>query len=149
MHWNCDLKQRSEKLTVVSVSTEQKRGISNEYVAICTGVQRDGVVVAQTVNRSKHACEELERVFSGHIAGNTLVMTDGLKSYAVLKTIAECAVIDVKNKDSKMFHLNTVNSLHSYIKNTYNHYRDVTTKYINRYNALFSIAFRCASDITG
>lgn len=34
-----------------------------------------------------------------------------------------------------MFHLNTLNSLHSYIKNIYDHYRG-GTKYINRYNAM-------------
>ena len=126
-----------------------KRGISNEYVAICTGVQRGGAVIAQTVNRAKPTCDELEQVFSGHIADDTLVMTDGLRSYGVLKTIVDCAVVDVNSEDSKMFHLNTVNSLHSFIKNTYNHYRGVATKYINRYNALFSIAFRCAADTTG
>ena len=46
-----------------------------------------------------------------------------------------------------LFNLNTVNSLHSYIKETYNHYRGVATKYINRYNALFSIAFRPADNL--
>lgn len=66
-----------------------KRGISNEYVAICTGIQRDG----------------------------------------------------------SAFNLNTVNGLHSFIKDTYNHYRGVSTKYINRYNALFSVAFRCAGSL--
>ncbi len=55
-----------------------KRGISSEYVAICTGIQR---------------------------------------------------------------------GLHSYIKGMYGHYRGVATKYINRYNALFSIAFRCADSL--
>ncbi len=45
-----------------------KRGISNEYVAICTGIQRDGGVVAKTVNRAKPSCEEIEGIFRGHIA---------------------------------------------------------------------------------
>jgi len=44
--------------------------------------------------------------------------------------------------------LNTVNSLHSFIKDLYAHYRGVATEYINRYNALFSIAFRCAGGQT-
>ena len=35
--------------------------------------------------------------------------------------------------------MNTV-SLHSYMKETYNHYHGVANKYINRYNALFSVA---------
>ena len=126
----------------------QKRGISNEYVAICTGIQRNGSVIAQTVNRAKPTCEELEQIFAGHIADNTVILTDGLKSYNTLKSIAKCAVIDVNCVDkTSMFNLNTVNSLHSYIKSAYDHYRGVATKYLNRYNALFSIAFRCATNI--
>lgn len=125
-----------------------KRGISNEYIAICTGIQRDGGTIAKTANRAKPSSDELEAVFSGHIAENTLILTDGLRSYNVLETLAGCTVVDVKNEGCRgMFHLNTVNSLHSYIKETYVHYRGVATKYINRYNALFSIAFRCVSDM--
>ena len=30
-----------------------KRGISNEYVSICTGIESGGKVVAQSVNRAK------------------------------------------------------------------------------------------------
>lgn len=125
-----------------------KRGISNEYIAICTGIQRGGGVIAATVNRAKPSGEELGKIFRGHIAEDTLVLTDGLRSYNVLETLANCTVVDVNHEEnSGMFHLNTVNSLHSYIKETYNHYRGVATKYINRYNALFSIAFRCTDSL--
>ncbi len=125
-----------------------KRGISNEYIAICTGIQRDGGVIAATVNRAKPSCEELSGIFRGHIAEDTLILTDGLRSYNALETLADCTVVDVNHEKIKgIFHLNTVNSLHSYIKETYNHYRGVATKYINRYNALFSVAFRCAESL--
>ena len=125
-----------------------KRGISNEYVAICTGIQRDGGIVAETVNRAKPSVRELNEVFCGHIAEDTLILTDGLRSYKKLETLANCTVVDVNHESCRgMFNLNTVNSLHSYIKETYNHYRGVATKYINRYNALFSIAFRPADNL--
>lgn len=125
-----------------------KRGISNEYVAICTGVQRDGGVIAETANRAKPSSEELAGIFRGHIAEDTLVLTDGLRSYGTLETLANCTVVDVNREGGRgMFHLNTVNSMHSYIKETCNHYRGVATKYINRYNALFSVAFRCADNL--
>ena len=125
-----------------------KRGISNEYVAICTGIQRDGGAIAATVNRAKPSGKELDEIFRGHIAEDTLVLTDGLRSYNVLETLTSCTVVDVKQEaDRGIFNLNTVNSLHSFIKETYNHYRGVATKYINRYNVLFSIAFRCADNL--
>ncbi len=125
-----------------------KRGISKEYVAVCTGIQRDGGVVAGTVNRAKPSAGELGTVFRGHIAEGTLILTDVLRSYSVLETLADCTVVDVNHEECRgIFNLNTVNSLHSYIKETYNRYRGVATKYINRYNALFSIAFRCANGL--
>ncbi len=125
-----------------------KRGISNEYIAICTGIQRDGGVVAETVNRAKPTSEELKAVFGGHIAEGTFILVDVLRSYHILESLAECTVIDVNQEGCRgMLNLNTVNSLHSYIKETYKHYRGVATKYINRYNALFSVAFRCADSL--
>lgn len=124
-----------------------KRGTSNEYISICTGIQRDGGVVAATVNRVKPSSKELSEIFRGHLADATLVLTDGLSSYHVLEMLADCTVVDISNKERRgIFHLNTANSLHSFIKETYNHYRGVATKYINRYNALFSIAFRCTNN---
>lgn len=122
-------------------------GISSEYVAICTGVQRDGNIVAETVNRAKPSAEELSSIFSGHIAAGTLALTDGLRSYHVLESLTNCTVVDVTREGTQgWFDLNTVNCLHSFIKVTYKQYRGVATKYINRYNALFSIAFRCVNE---
>lgn len=125
-----------------------KRGISSEYIAICTGIQRDGSAVAATVNRAKPSRKELSEIFRGHIADAALVLTDGLRSYHVFETFTNCTVIDINHEECHgIFNLNTVNSLHSFIKETYNHYRGVATKYINRYNALFSIAFRCTNNL--
>ena len=125
----------------------QKPGISNEYVAICTGIQREGAVVAASVNRAKPTKEELQMVFEGHIAKDTLLLTDGLRSYNVFSNVSGCSVLDINSEGGGVFHLNTVNSLHSFIKETYEHYRGVATKYLNRYNALFSVAFRATTDL--
>ena len=125
-----------------------KPGISSEYVAICTGIQRDGGVISKTVNRAKPSSDEIAEIYNGHIADGTLILVDGLRSYNSLKEIANCSIKDVVNDDENdpVFNLNTVNGLHSFIKNTYNQYRGVATKYLNRYNALFSVAFRCAKN---
>lgn len=123
----------------------EKRGISSEYVCICTGIQRNGDAYAAAVNRAKPDDEELRAVFTGHIADATLVLCDGLRSYHILPTIADCAVKDCSkmSEDEKCFyHLNTVNGFHSFIKSRYNFYRGVATKYLNRYNALFSGVYR-------
>ena len=105
-------------------------------------------MIAETVNCAKPSGKELDTIFRGHIAEDTLVLTDGLRSYHVLETLASCTVVDINQEESRgIFNLNTVNSLHSFIKEAYNHYRRVATKYINRYNALFSIAFQCVNNL--
>ena len=61
----------------------QKRGISNEYICINTGVQRNGGVVAEATNRAKPDKSELTQVYEGHLQDSCLVLCDGLKSYNV------------------------------------------------------------------
>lgn len=80
-------------------------------------------MIVGTVNRAKSTSQEVQKVFSGRISENTLVLCDGLK-----KTM--------KATGSGFYNLNTVNSLHSFIKRQYKFYRGVATKYLNRYKAL-------------
>lgn len=125
----------------------QKRGISNEYVCICTGIQRKGDAYAASINRAKPDSEEMKALFEGHIASGTLVLCDGLRSYNALPSIAECTVRDCSNctaDESHFYNLNTVNGFHSFIKKKYDFYCGVATKYLNRYNALFAAMYRNA-----
>lgn len=123
----------------------EKRGISNEYICICTGIQRKGDALAVTVNRAKPSAKELISIFEGHIADGTLALCDGLRSYHALPGIADCVVRDCNKQDKEdscFYNLNTVNGFHSFIKQRYTFYRGVASKYINRYNALFGAAYR-------
>ena len=128
----------------------EKRGISNEYVCICTGIQRKGDAMAVTVNRAKPSAKELISIFEGHIADGTLALCDGLRSYHAFPGIADCTVKNCNDRDKEdscFYNLNTVNGFHSFIKQRYTFYRGVASKYINRYNALFSTAYRNAEGI--
>ena len=120
----------------------QKRGISNEYVCICTGAQRKSKVIIKAVNRAKPSTEEVAKVFKDHIADGTLLLTDGLRSYSILETLADCSIKNVENEKTSFYNLNTVNNLHSVIKKQYEFYRGVATKYINRYCTLFEYMYR-------
>lgn len=125
----------------------EKRGISNEYVCICTGAQRGGGVIAETVNRAKPSSQEIQAVFCGHISEDALILCDGLKSYRSLEEIVGCSVKDVNSETEKKFYnLNTVNAFHSFIKSRYESYRGVATKYLNRYIALFAAAYKRTAD---
>lgn len=119
----------------------QKRGISSEYLCICTGIQRKGNALAATANRAKPSTGELIAIFEGHIADGAFLLCDGLRSYHALPGIAECVARDCArytDKTTGFYHLNTINGFHSFIKRRYNFYRGVASKYLNRYNALFS-----------
>nr|WP_300858621.1 hypothetical protein [uncultured Acetatifactor sp.] len=91
------------------------------------------------------SAKELLAIFEGHIADGTLALCDGLRSYHALPGIADCIVKDCNApsaEDTCFYNLNTVNGFHSFIKQRYVSYRGVASKYINRYNALFSSAYR-------
>ena len=123
------------------------KGISDEQIAICVGIQRDGNALAATVNRATPSKAELSLMFADHLKEKTLLLTDGSKSYSAFDGYKDCMVIDATRTNGSFFNLNVVNGMHSFIKETYNHYRGVATKYINRYNTLFSLAYRCADGL--
>lgn len=115
---------------------------------VYSNLQHNGSVIADNVNRTKPSSKELSNIFDEHIAENSIALMDSLRSYNFFKSLTSYAVVDVNQKENKiMFILNTVNSLHSFIKFAYSHYRGVATKYINRYNTLFSVAFRCTNEL--
>jgi hypothetical protein len=126
----------------------QKRGISNEYVCISTGVQRDGAAYARTVTRAVPGKDEITAVFNGRIGEAALIMCDGAASYNALGEGNGSIVMNVSEENRGGFsHINTVNGFHSFIKGCYNNYRGVATKYLNRYNALFSKVFRAGTEL--
>ena len=134
-------------------ATAQKRGISNEYVCISTGVERDGSAISRTATRSVPSKEDMVEVFSGHIEQESLILCDGCTSYNALGEDCKCTVknvyeeTDVPKGGKGFFNINTANSFHSFIKARYVQFRGVATKYLNRYNALFSKTFRCGSNL--
>ncbi len=129
-----------------------KRGLSREQVCICAGIQgQQGPAYAVTVNRAKPSSNQIKGVFEDHIESGSIVFTDGEKGYGVLEDTIDYAVerVDVaEQKARKVANLNNVNSFHAFIKERYGHYRGVATKYLNRYNALFSSGFRDRKEMT-
>lgn len=127
-----------------------KRGISNEYVCICTGIQRGSNAYAATANRAKPSAGEFIGIFENHITDETLALCDGLRNYHVFPGIADCTMEDCNGRDRKassFYNLNAINEFHSFIKHSYVSYRGVASKYINRYNSLFAAAYRNAENI--
>ena len=119
------------------------QAFSDEQVCICTGVQRKGPALAVAINRAAPSKAEIEQAFAKHLESDTLVLTDGRQGYSVLESSVEgCLVVNVKKRADKVYHMNTVNNFHCFIKNRIANFRGVATKYLNRYNGLFSVTYR-------
>ena len=117
-----------------------RAGLSDEKVCIITAVQRLGKCIARSLNVSKPSIKNVED-FCQSVANKSYVWTDGLQSYTKVLCEKKCTnkVLNTYSKYDAVNHLNNVNSFHSMIKEQYRFYRGVSSKYINRYNALFTL----------
>ncbi len=117
-----------------------KPGLSNEYICVCAGIERDGNAIAKAVNRANAGKDDIDKVFSEHVSESTLLLSDGAKAYLVLD--GKCKVHAIKKGDRGFYNINTVNNYHSFIKERNRTARGFATKYLNRYNSFFSKIFR-------
>ena len=69
------------------------------------------------------------------------MIEDGAAAYNRLANLLECKKVELIGHKSydRVYHLNTVNNLHSRIKEMLRQFRGVASKYLNRYLALFTI----------
>lgn len=116
-----------------------KRGISDEYICVCAAVERAGAAFGMAVNRATPSRDEILEVFGERVTSDTLLLCDGAKSYGVLSDEGKCVTAEAK---PGLNNINAVNGFHSFIKERNRAARGFATKYLNRYNALFSIAYR-------
>jgi hypothetical protein len=117
-----------------------KSGISDEYVCVCAAVERGGKAYSRAVCRGIPRKEEIFGVFSGRISGDALMVCDGAKSYRVLEEKNVCST--AASGPGGFYRINEVNGYHSFIKGRNRAARGFGTSYLNRYNALFSRAYR-------
>lgn len=118
-----------------------KRGLSNEQLCVCFAADRENHVIARCVNRAKPTSDDLVHALAEHITEKSLLLCDGAASYNDLAERTGCEKIVLVGHESynKVYHLNTVNSLHSRFKEMLRTFRGVATKYLNRYASLFTL----------
>jgi hypothetical protein len=125
----------------------QKRGLSEEYVCVCAAVERGGAAFSTAVNRAAPSREELLSVFGERVGGGTFLLCDGSKNYSVLSENGKCVTANASPDAPGLNNINSVNAYHSFIKERNRNARGFATKYLNRYNALFSAAFRAPDSV--
>ena len=118
-----------------------KRGLSDEQICVCMATDRNNHVVAKSVNRAKASSEDIKAALEEKIAEKSVIQCDGADSYNALIQEKDCKKVELVGHESydKIHHLNTVNGLHSKLKEMNRIYRGVSTKYLNRYLAMFAI----------
>lgn len=124
-----------------------KPGISDEYICIAAGVEREGKALAVATCRSQPTKEDISRVFGSVIADGSVIICDGAKSYGVLEQNGKCAVLHIAEGGEGFKKINNANAFHSFIKERYRDARGFATKYLGRYSSLFSVAFRKSAHI--
>ena len=125
----------------------KKPGLSNEYICVCAGVEREGCAISEAVNRSVASKNDINEVFGERVGEKTVIVTDGAKGYRILEETGKCMVLNSNEDDESLYNINTVNNYHSFIKERNRNARGFATKYLNRYNALFSKVFRSAKTV--
>ena len=116
-----------------------KRGLSDEQLCVCVAADRDGHIAAKCVNRAKPSGQDIVKALASHLDRKSLILCDGASSYNQLVESLDCEKVELQGHESynKVYHLNTVNGLHRVFKEMMRKYRGVSTKYLNRYAALF------------
>jgi transposase-like protein len=109
-----------------------KRGISDEYICVCTSVDSDNKCITSVVNRATPSKAEIAQVFADKVSADTVILCDGSNRYDVLED--KCTIAHSQR-------VNRVNGFHSFIKERLLAARGVATVCLNRYNALFSHVF--------
>ena len=117
----------------------QFRGISHEQVCIVTTTDRNGHEIFKAVGSGKPTSEIITNTFQDRIQEKSVIYSDGISCYDRLSNQTGCKIVHLEGHESynSVEHLNTVNSIHRMIQETFSFYRGIATKYMNRYMALF------------
>ena len=114
----------------------EKRGLSQEQVCITCGVNLGHQSVGRISNLGKPSCKELASVLDGHVAADSVMVTDSHRGYCKLADAYRVSHIRIPRKKhvSKGFNIQLVNSYHSELKRMINgRFKGVATKYLNNY----------------
>lgn len=117
----------------------EKRGISNEQVAVIVTADRKQELDLKVATMGRIKRKDIENAIGNRIGNDTILCTDchvSYKSFALSKKI-EHHTIKASIKEyvkEKVYHVQTVNSLDSRLKPWINiHFRGVATKYLQNY----------------
>ncbi len=132
-------KQAMEVLTNLDKEQKKKRGISNRQVCILTCIDKLGNLYVSPACIGRIEPRHIEQLIGNRFGEDSIMVTDSLRAY---KTFANGKSIHLwqipsGKHTSGPFNLALINSLHSNLHSFFLPYREVASKYIDRYLAFF------------
>ena len=111
------------------------RGVSKEKVCVSCGVDRGGNILGMVSNLGKITKDKLNKVFGGKIIDNSIICSDGEKSYKDFVKEHDYKHVIIKSGRYKngIYHLNHINAYHNGLKGFIRKFNGVSTKYLNNY----------------
>lgn len=111
------------------------RGISKEQVCVPCGIDRNKNVYGVISNLGKISKDKLNKVFGDRIGDNSIICSDGEKSYKGFVKGHRYNHIVIKSGQYKnrIYHLNYINAYHNGLKGVIRRFNGVSTKYLNNY----------------
>ena len=123
----------------------RKRGFSSENRLV--GLSHDKVCVLTALDRNKHSFnkpvgfvkvnKEQVAILQHRIQDNSILITDGNKSYKILKDV-KLKQLKFGKPQSKVYHLSNINNFHSKLKQFISRFNGVATKYLDNYVNYFN-----------
>ena len=118
----------------------RKRGFSSEKRIV--GLSHNKVCVLTALDRQKHSFnkpvgygkvnKDQVAILQHRINDNSILITDGDRSYKVLKDI-RLKQLKFGKPMNKVYHLNNINNFHSHLKKFMIRFNGVATKYLDNY----------------
>ena len=136
---NMPSKQALEVLTNLDKEQKKKRGISNHQVCVLTCIDREDHLYVFPACIGRIEPRHIEQLIGGRFGKDSIMVTDSLRAY---KTFANSRGVHLRQipsgkHTSGPFNLALVNSLHSNLHSFFEPYKEVASKYIDHYLALF------------
>jgi transposase-like protein len=122
--------------------TDFKRNLGKDEITtvqVVTAVQRNGEKYLKAVESKRLSEQQIEKVFDGRLAANTVLITDkhpSFKAYAKSKpSIKHKALLakDHVDKNDNSIHLQRVNNTHKQLRDFLKPFNGVSSKYLQNY----------------
>lgn len=126
-------------ITFEGIKRSSKRGISEEKFNLSCGIDKNRNIHCVASEAGRITSKSLISIYKNYVEDGSILVTDSLRSYHQLvdELNVEWKKIPSKKKEIDGYTLDSVNGLHSSIKNFLYQYRGIGAKYAQNYIALF------------